>query len=261
MWNNTNIMLVILSFWTYIKQWRCILNFLGVSLYHYPENLWPYLWDFQGSLRKEKDCTSQSSQGIHWQGISWHSHISWKNKIIIMNYYENFRKFLLQLFHRKEKWFFFLKSTYILLQMYVDCRLCSRSFPSRRQMSRHFQEVHGDLLECSVCKYTLPVTRKYLMEQHITRRHEGKPLTWTVRKRETFRNPGAYQPDFLEYRPRRITSRRSPRKSPRRPHVNQKPTDFNSPLSARILEGHLLRLPHWGLHPFPQPHGGWHVWH
>lgn len=115
--------------------------------------------------------------------------------------------------------------------MYVDCRLCSRSFPSRRQLSRHFQEVHGDLLECSVCKYTLPATRKYLMEQHITRRHEGKPLTWTVRKRETFRNPGAYQPDFLEYRPRRITSRRSPRKSPRksprRPHV-QKPTDFNS---------------------------------
>lgn len=80
-------------------------------------------------------------------------------------------------------------------------------------------------VKCNICKYILPATRNYLMEQHITRRHEGKPLTWTVPKRDSFRNPGAYQPEFFEYRPRRIDSRRSLRKSPRRLHVHQKATD------------------------------------
>lgn len=52
-------------------------------------------------------------------------------------------------------------------------------------------------VKCNICKYILPATRNYLMEQHITRRHEGKPLTWTVPKRDSFRNPGAYQPEFF----------------------------------------------------------------
>lgn len=43
--------------------------------------------------------------------------------------------------------------------------------------STNFQAAHGDLLQCNICKYTLLATRKYLMELHITRRHEGKPST------------------------------------------------------------------------------------
>lgn len=133
----------------------------------------------------------------------------------------------------------------------MNLRLFTRSFTSRRQLSCHFQEIHGDLLECSVCKYTLPATRKYLMEKFINRQHEGKPPTWTDRKRETSRNPGANQPDFRstcleESHPEDPIA--SPPKilktascSPKNPRI---------PMSARILEGHLLWLLHCSPNPF-----------
>lgn len=50
----------------------------------------------------------------------------------------------------------------ILFYLDVDCRLCSRGFMSRRQLGRHFNEVHGDLLECGVCRFELPSTSKFL---------------------------------------------------------------------------------------------------
>ena len=49
----------------------------------------------------------------------------------------------------------------ILFYLDVDCRLCSRRFMSRRQLGRHFNEVHGDLLECGVCRFELPSTSKF----------------------------------------------------------------------------------------------------
>lgn len=106
-------------------------------------------------------------------------------------------------------------------------------------------------VKCNICKYILPATRNYLMEQHITRRHEGKPLTWTVPKRDSFRNPGAYQPEFFEYRPRRIDSRRSLCKSLRRLHIYS--------LLERLLEAHLRQSvrPHCLNWKF---YGGQYIW-
>lgn len=115
--------------------------------------------------------------------------------------------------------------------MELNCRSCSKSFTSRRQLCRHFNEVHGDILKCNFCEKTVPGTRKYLMEEHITKYHGGKPISLTVIKRDNFRNPGACQTDFSE-QPRKIISRRSPRKSPRkshkRPHVRQKSMESHS---------------------------------
>lgn len=67
--------------------------------------------------------------------------------------------------------------------------------------STNFQAVHGNLLQCNICKYTLLATRKYLVELHITRRHEGKLITY---QRGMFGKRKLLPNFFLNYRTRRI---------------------------------------------------------
>lgn len=94
-----------------------------------------------------------------------------------------------------------------------DFRLCPRGFMSRRQFGRNFNEVHGDVLECGVCRFELPATRKYAMVQHIERKHPGKPIRYNVLRRATFCHPSSPKVSCVDCEKRIISSRRSPRKS------------------------------------------------
>lgn len=92
---------------------------------------------------------------------------------------------------------------------------------------------------------------------------DGMKENQNVREKETFRSPGANQPNYLEYRPRRLHPK-DPLASPIDDlRFTKNPRIFIDPLSARILEGHLFRLSTAVSILFcvaRQPHGGWYVW-
>ena len=93
---------------------------------------------------------------------------------------------------------------------------------SRCQLGRHSNLVHGDEMECGVCRFELPSTRKYLMVQNIERKHLGKAIRYNVCRRDIFCHPYSPTISFPDCRKRIVPSRRSPRKavpySPRRDH-------------------------------------------
>lgn len=61
-----------------------------------------------------------------------------------------------------------------------DCQICDKSYPSRKQMIRHHQDVHGDIIRCNTCSYDLPSSRKYLMTRHFDQRHPGTKVCYTT---------------------------------------------------------------------------------
>lgn len=97
--------------------------------------------------------------------------------------------------------------------MILDCRACTRSFQTRRQLYRHFAEVHGDYLECNFCRFTLPGTRKYLMVRHLNNKHPDKPVLYSVKRREAFHNDASASSGYVPRPFHRSPRRQSPRRS------------------------------------------------
>lgn len=182
-----------------------------------------------------------------------------------MNCYENFRKFLLQLFHRKEKWFFFLKVSifYYRYMWTADSVLglsrldgsCPVTF--RKCMEIYWGVVYANILSQPPGSISWSsISPDGMRENHWHGPYvRGKRSGTLVPISLTFWSTGRG-----ELHPE--DPHASPPESPLDGlMLTKNPQILIHHLSARILEGHLLRLPHWGLHPFPQPHGGWHVWH
>lgn len=82
----------------------------------------------------------------------------------------------------------YLKSLSLPVFILITQMILDRSFQTRRQLYRHFAEVHGDYLECNFCRFTLPGTRKYLMVRHLKNKHPDKPVLYCVERREAFHN-------------------------------------------------------------------------
>lgn len=64
-----------------------------------------------------------------------------------------------------------------------DCRLCEKSYQSHKQMMRHHQVAHGDIIRCNPCGYDLPRSRKYLMMRHFEQRNPGLKVCYTIHSR------------------------------------------------------------------------------
>lgn len=89
-----------------------------------------------------------------------------------------------------------------------DCQICDKSYPSRKQMIRHHQDVHGDIIRCNTCSYDLPSSRKYLMTRHFDQRHPGTKVCYAIHSRKEKRS--STSPTLL-YKPRKISRYPSPK--------------------------------------------------
>lgn len=91
-----------------------------------------------------------------------------------------------------------------------NCRGCNKTYPSRRQMERHHQDVHGDVIRCNTCSFDLPRSRKYLMTQHFEQRHPGAKVCYTIHPRKEGQSSSS--PSLL-YQPRKYSRHPSRRKT------------------------------------------------
>ena len=54
------------------------------------------------------------------------------------------------------------------------CSRCNCVLPSRRALKYHNAEVHGEVIECWQCSFTLPVGEQKKMAAHIARAHSSR---------------------------------------------------------------------------------------